>query len=85
MFLRYTKGKFSTMAKQIKLSLSEQLHSLLEEKSQGLGLPLTQYIRYLLIKAAEKQTPLSPAIQQKLIKRGVTKNPVIFEAKKEDQ
>lgn len=39
---------------QIKISLSGQLNDLLKGKAQRLGLPVTQLVKYILIKEVEK-------------------------------
>ncbi|NTU46032.1 hypothetical protein HGA88_00200 [Candidatus Roizmanbacteria bacterium] len=39
---------------QLKLSLSSQLNHLLKEKSDALGVPVTQYVKYIIIKEIEK-------------------------------
>ena len=40
---------------QLKISLSEQLNSLLLGKAQRLGLPLTQYVKHIIVKEVEKE------------------------------
>lgn len=40
---------------QLKISLSEQLNSLLLGKAERLGLPLTQYVKHIIIKEVEKE------------------------------
>ena len=35
---------------QVKISLSEQLNSLLQSKAAKLGLPVTQFVKHLIIK-----------------------------------
>ena len=38
---------------QLKLSLSEQLASLLRQKADQLGLPVTQFVKHLIVKEVE--------------------------------
>ncbi len=40
----------STTQIQLKVSLSEQLNSLLQSKASRLGLPVTQFVKHLIIK-----------------------------------
>lgn len=40
---------------QLKVSLSEQLNDLLKAKAQRLGVPVTQLVKYILIKEVEKE------------------------------
>lgn len=39
---------------QIKISLSEQLNELLKSKAHSLGVPLTQFVKHVLIKEVEE-------------------------------
>lgn len=40
---------------QLKVSLSEQLNDLLKGKAQRLGVPVTQLVKYIIIKEVEKE------------------------------
>jgi len=40
---------------QLKVSLSEQLNDLLKSKAQRLGVPVTQLVKYIIIKEVEKE------------------------------
>lgn len=40
---------------QLKISLSEQLNELLQSKASRLGVPLTQYVKHLLMKEVEDE------------------------------
>lgn len=40
---------------QIKISVSEQLNNLLKLKAEKLGIPVTQLVKYILIKDIEKE------------------------------
>lgn len=40
---------------QLKISLSEQLKDLLESKAQRLGLPITQFVKHLIVKEVEDE------------------------------
>ena len=40
---------------QLKISLSEQLSELLKSKADRLGLPVTQLVRYLIVKEVETE------------------------------
>lgn len=40
---------------QIKISLSEQLNALLKSKAQRIGVPVTQLVKYIIIKEVEKE------------------------------
>jgi len=40
---------------QLKISLSEQLNRLLLGKAQRLGIPLTQYVKHIIVKEVEKE------------------------------
>jgi len=40
---------------QLKISLSEQLNDLLLGKAQRLGIPLTQYVKHIIVKEVEKE------------------------------
>ncbi len=39
---------------QIRLSLSEQLNQLLKQKAANVGLPVTQYVKHLIIKEVDE-------------------------------
>jgi len=49
---------------QIKISLSEQLNSLLKNKAIRLGVPVTQLIKYIIIKDIEEEYPIFTASSQ---------------------
>ena len=49
---------------QIKISLSEQLNSLLKNKATRLGVPVTQLIKYIIIKDIEEEYPVFTASSQ---------------------
>jgi len=49
---------------QIKISLSEQLNSLLKNKATRLGVPVTQLIKYIIIKDIEEEVPVFTASSQ---------------------
>ena len=52
----------STTQIQLKLSLSDQLAGLLRTKADQLGLPVTQFVKHLIIKAVETDNiPVYPA------------------------
>ncbi|CAN5203983.1 hypothetical protein BH09PAT2_BH09PAT2_05460 [soil metagenome] len=40
---------------QIKISLSEQLNNLLQNKAERLGVPVTQFVKYIIMKEVEKE------------------------------
>lgn len=40
---------------QLKLSLSQQLNDLLQSKATRLGLPVTQFVKHLIVKEVEKE------------------------------
>jgi hypothetical protein len=47
---------------QVRLSLTDQLYEFLQAKSAKLGLPITQVIKHIIIKEAEKEEyPVFPA------------------------
>lgn len=41
---------------QIKISLSPQLNSLLKSKAKRIGVPVTQLVKYIVIRDVEKET-----------------------------
>lgn len=43
----------STTQIQLKISLSEQLNNLLTTKANQLGLPVSQFVKYLIVKEVE--------------------------------
>jgi antitoxin component of RelBE/YafQ-DinJ toxin-antitoxin module len=45
----------STGQIQIRISISEQLAELLKSKANRLGVPVTQFVKHLLIKEAEEE------------------------------
>ncbi len=50
---------------QIKVSLSEQLNNLLERRADNVGVPVTQYVKYLILKEIESaQYPTFRASKQ---------------------
>ena len=49
---------------QIKISLSEQLNNLLKYKATRLGVPVTQLIKYIIIKDIEEEVPIFTASSQ---------------------
>lgn len=49
---------------QVKISLSEQLNELLKYKAQRLGVPVTQLIKYIIIKDMDEEYPLYSASAQ---------------------
>lgn len=50
---------------QIKVSLSEQLNNLLERRADNVGVPVTQYVKYLILKEIESaQYPIFRASKQ---------------------
>lgn len=40
---------------QLKISLSEQLNALLQSKAKSLGVPVTQFVKHLIIKEVEEE------------------------------
>lgn len=40
---------------QLKISLSEQLNDLLESKANNLGVPVTQFVKHLILKEVEDE------------------------------
>ena len=40
---------------QLKISLSEQLNNLLESKAARLGVPVTQFVKHLILKEVENE------------------------------
>lgn len=49
---------------QVKISLSEQLNGILKHKAQRLGVPVTQLIKYIIIKDIENEYPEYSASSQ---------------------
>jgi len=45
----------STLQVQLKISLSEQLKDLLESKAAKVGVPITQFVKHLIIKEVENE------------------------------
>ncbi|MEK7605928.1 MAG: hypothetical protein AAB478_05460 [Patescibacteria group bacterium] len=45
----------STQQVQLKVSLSDQLNDLLQSKAQRLGIPVTQFVKHLIIKEVETE------------------------------
>ena len=41
---------------QLKISLSDQLNDLLQSKAARLGIPVTQFVKHLIIKDVENET-----------------------------
>lgn len=47
---------------QLRITLTDQLYDFLQAKAQRLGLPITQLVKYLIVKEAEKEEfPVFPA------------------------
>jgi len=46
----------NTIQVQLKISLSDQLNDLLQSKAARLGLPVTQFVKHLIIKEVESDT-----------------------------
>lgn len=42
---------------QVKISLSDKLNKRIKSKAEKLGVPVTQYIKYLIIKEVEEEYP----------------------------
>lgn len=50
---------------QLKVSLSEQLNDLLESKAARLGIPVTQFVKHLILKEVENEEyPIFQASEQ---------------------
>ncbi len=50
---------------QLKISLSEQLNDLLESKAARLGVPVTQFVKHLILKEVDKnEFPVFAASKQ---------------------
>lgn len=49
---------------QIKISVSDKLNELLKYKANRLGLPVTQLIKYIIIKDIEEEAPVFTASSQ---------------------
>jgi hypothetical protein len=45
----------NTTQVQLKISLSEQLNNLLTSKANQLGLPVSQFVKYLIVKEVEDE------------------------------
>lgn len=45
----------NTSQVQLKISLSGQLNDLLESKAERLGVPITQFVKHLILKEVEKE------------------------------
>jgi antitoxin component of RelBE/YafQ-DinJ toxin-antitoxin module len=45
----------NTTQEQLKISLSEQLNELLKSKANKLGLPVTQLVKFLIVKEVENE------------------------------
>lgn len=55
----------NTQQIQLKISLSDQLNDLLQSKAARLGIPVTQFVKYLIIKDVETEDyPIFPASQK---------------------
>lgn len=54
---------------QVRLTLTDQLYEFLQGKAARLGLPITQVIKHLIVKEAEKEEyptfPASPRVEKK--------------------
>lgn len=46
----------STAQIQLKISLSQQLNNLLTSKANQLGLPVSQFVKYLIVKEVENES-----------------------------
>lgn len=49
---------------QIKVSVSEQLNNLLKSKAERLGLPITQLVKYILVRDIEEEVPVYEASEK---------------------
>lgn len=49
---------------QLKLSLSQELNALLKEKAKSLGLPVTQFVKHLIVKEVEPKYPVYQASER---------------------
>jgi len=49
----------NTAQVQLKISLSEQLNELLKSKAEKLGLPVTQLVKFLIVKEVEAEEYLT--------------------------
>lgn len=47
----------STSQIQVKISLSDKLNKRVKSKAQKLGVPVTQYIKYLIMREVEEEYP----------------------------
>ncbi len=57
---------------QLKISLSDQLNALLESKAARIGVPVTQFVKHLIIKEVENEDfPTFAASEQ--VERNTTK------------
>ena len=46
---------------QLKLSLSQELNALLKAKASALGLPVTQFVKHLIVREVEPKYPVFKA------------------------
>lgn len=54
---------------QLKISLSDQLNDLLQSKAARLGIPVTQFVKHLIIKEVEtEEFPIFPASERTIDK-----------------
>lgn len=58
----------TTSQTQLRVSLSSRMGDLLAHKANELGVPITQFVKFLIFKAVESQTPylLSTRSEQKI-------------------
>lgn len=57
MIFRYNLGIMSSQSSQVqlKISLSQQLNDLLQSKASRLGIPVTQFVKHMIIKEVEDE------------------------------
>ena len=59
----------NTQQIQLKISLSDQLNDLLQSKAARLGIPVTQFVKHLIIKEVEtEEYPIFPAFERTINK-----------------
>lgn len=59
----------NTQQIQLKISLSDQLNDLIQSKAARLGIPVTQFVKHLIIKDVEsEQYPVFKASERTIIK-----------------
>ncbi len=59
----------NTQQVQLKISLSDQLNDLLQSKAQRLGIPVTQFVKHLIIKEVETEEYPTFQASERTIKR----------------